>query len=154
MPIEYSFDPIDELGLDIPRNKRREALEVAAEFIRTEMLDYIGEGKSPVAGTPAKWAGLSKAYKEFKSGESSSAIANLELTGELLDSISFDSNSREVTITVADSQAAKAEGHLTGIYGDHMTGPPKPRKFMPLGDENFKRPILSKLKELLSEFED
>jgi len=153
MAIEYSFDPIEELDLDIPRNKRREALEAAAELIKTEMLDYIGAGKSPV--TNGKWERkLTDNYKKKKGEESSAKFSNLELTGEFLDSLIVDASSREVTISVGEDQQGKAEAFLTGQYGSGEMAGDYRREFMPQGNESFKRPILSKLKLLLSQFED
>lgn len=147
----YKFNPIKDLDLQIPKDKRREALQAAADLIKTEMLDYIGEGKSPVSG--GKWIrGLTKEYAKKKSEESSADFANLELSGDLLDSLSVEATSSSITIDVGSDQKNKAEGHLSGLYGEHSRI--RPRQFMPQGDETFKRSIISKLKDLLSDFED
>lgn len=147
----YKFNPIKDLDLQIPKDKRREALQAAADLIKTEMLDYIGEGKSPVSG--GKWIrGLTKEYAKKKSEESGADFANLELSGDLLDSLSVEATSSSITIDVGSDQKDKAEGHLSGLYGEHSRI--RPRQFMPQGDETFKRSIISKLKDLLSDFED
>lgn len=147
----YKFNPIKDLNLDIPRNKRKDALEAAADLIKTEMLDYIGEGKSPVSG--GKWVrGLTKKYAELKSHESSADFANLELSGALLDSLTVDATSSSIIIDVGDDQKDKAEGHLSGLYGEKSRI--RPRQFMPQDDQKFKRDILSKLRDLLSDYEE
>jgi hypothetical protein len=147
----YKFNPIKELDLEIPRSHRREAMEAAANYIREAMLDYIGEGKSPVSG--GKWVrSLTKEYAKLKSEESSAGFANLELSGDLLDSLIVESTTNSITIDVPSDQEGKAEGHLTGVYGDHSKSI-RPRQFMPQPGETFKRDILQGLKEILSEFE-
>lgn len=148
----YTFDVLDELGLEIPRNKRREALEAAAELLKVEMLDYIGSGKSPVSG--GKWVrSLTPAYAEQKAEDSSADFANLERTGDLLDSLTVEPKGQALVIDVGEDQYGKAEGHITGVYGEHSKRE-RPRQFMPQGEETFKRDIMRKLKEVLAEFED
>ena len=147
----YKFNPIKELDLDIPRDKQAEALAAAAEYLKEIMLDYIGEGKSPVSG--GKWVrGLTKEYLKRKGEESSVDFANLELSGDLLDSLTVDTNGNKIVIDVADDQRDKAEGHLTGLYGEKSRI--RPRQFMPQGDGEFKKDVMKKLRELLEEYED
>lgn len=147
----YKVDLISELGLEIPKSRRREANEAAAEYLKEAMLEYIGEAKSPVAG--GKWTrSLTPGYKAKKGELSSSDFANLELTGEMLDSLSVDANSKSITVDVAQDQYGKAEGHNTGLYG--KSSRIRPRQFMPQGNETFKKSIMQGLKEILSEFED
>ncbi len=148
----YVFDPIKELDLDIPRSKRREALETAASFLKEAVLEYIGDAKSPVAG--GKWIRrLEPAYREKKIEESGVDFANLELTGDLLDSLSAQVNRGKVVFDVAEDEYGKAEGNLTGIYGENSKKV-KPRQFLPQGKETFKKSILEDLKALLQEYED
>jgi hypothetical protein len=147
----YKLKLFDELELDIPRNNRAEALEAAADFIKTEMLDYIGDGVSPVTGRA--WAGLSKEYAARKTEQSSSNSANLELTGHLLDGLTVEVSGNSIVIDVDESDYGKAEGHITGIYGNHSKKV-KRRKFMPQDGESFTGAIMRDLKKVLSEFED
>lgn len=154
MSIEFEFDPFDATDTDRPRRISRSLLNDAAELIKIEMLSYIGEGKSPLSG--GRWKkSLSKGYKARKQEESDASFANLELTGDLLDSLSVEPTRRgTIKISIPDEQEPKAEGNLIGSYG----GSPNPnnaREFMPapsLGiDKPFKRQILQKLKSLLTE---
>lgn len=148
----FKIDVLDELDIKIPRSKRREALEAAAETLKTAMLDYIGEGNTPVSG--GRWIrSLTRKYAEKKSEESSVDFANLELTGELLDSISVDVKGSKLIIDVDPDQYGKAEGHITGEYGKHWKKR-KPRQFMPQGNEKFKRDIMQQVKDTLMDFED
>jgi hypothetical protein len=148
----YVFDPIKELELDIPRSKRREALETAASFLKEAVLEYIGDAKSPVAG--GKWIRrLEPSYREKKIEESGVDFANLELTGDLLDSLDVDVNKGKVIFDVSEDEYRVAEGHISGIYGENSKKV-KPRQFLPQGKETFKKSILEDLKALLQEYED
>lgn len=148
----YELDIFEELSIEVPKSKRKEALEVAAETLKNLMLDYIGEGKSPVSG--GKWVrGLTPEYAKIKEEFSSADFSNLEKTGEFLDSLTVEPDGNALLIDVGEDQYGKAEGHITGIYGEHSKRE-RPRQFMPQGEQTFKRDIMRKLKEALAEFED
>ena len=151
----YKFNPIDDLGLDIPARNRKAAMEAAAEYLKEAMLDYIGDGKSPVAN--GKWTrSLTKAYLARKGEESSAGFANLELSGDFLDSLSVEADRNKIIIDVGDDQEGKAEAFLTGQYGSGDMRKDYRREFMPTKEsgKKFKGDILSNLKKLLSEYEE
>lgn len=149
---KYKFNPIAEFGLDIPQRNKKAAMEAAAEYIKEAMLDYIGDGKTPVAN--GKWTrSLTKAYLARKGEESSVDFANLELSGDLLDSLMIEADGNQIIIDVPEEEKGKAEGHLTGLYGENAKKP-RPRQFMPQPGEKFRKEILSNLKKLLSDFEE
>lgn len=147
----WKFKPLEELGIEIPRGARREALEAAAEYIRTAMLDYIGSGTSPVSG--GKWVrSLTKEYAAKKGEESSAGFANLELSGDLLDSLTVEAISgTTITVDVGSDERDKAEGHLTGLYGKNSRI--RPRQFMPQDNQRLKKDILQGVKDILKEYE-
>ena len=147
----YTLDVFKELNLEIPKDKQKEALQAASEFIKETMLDYIGEGKSPVSG--GKWVrSLSPEYKKKKLEESGVDFSNLELTGGFLDKLSVDVSGSKIVIDVDADDYGRAEGFITRQYGE--SSKIKKRQFSPQKGESFKKQILSDLKELLSEFED
>ena len=150
----WKFKPLEELGIEIPRGARREALEAAADYIRTAMLDYIGEGKSPVSGF-GKFPGYTKNYKDFKKGESSASTVNLELSGEMLDALDARVTGSTISVNVyGDAELeGKAEGNNLGTYGqaDPIRG--KARRFIPVGSEKLKKDILQGVKDILKEYE-
>ena len=147
----YKIDILKELDLSIPKDKQAEALRTAAEFLKETMLDYIGDGKSPVQG--GKWIkSLSPEYKKKKLKESGVDFSNLELTGGFLDKLSVEPKGSKIVIDVDPDDYGRAEGFITGQYGE--SSKTKPRQFSPQGSESFKKQILSDLKELLQEFED
>lgn len=148
---KFTFDPIKELDLNIPRKNRKDALEEAAAYLREVMLEYASEGKSVVSG--GKWIKtLTPGYARKKGEESSVTFANLELSGHLLDNLGVDVSGRGLTIDVDPEDYGKAEGHLTGEYGKNSRI--RPRQFMPQPGETFKSTILSDLKKILRDFEE
>lgn len=107
----YDFDPEEETGIRVPKSKRGEALEAVAEYVKESVLSTVGEGKTPVEGGSWKRS-LSKAYKKKKGEVSSSNFANLELHGDLLDSLDVvKKRGSTLRLTVAESQMDKADGH-------------------------------------------
>jgi len=151
----YKFDPFEETGIEVPKNKRAEALEVVASFLKEQMLLYIGEGVSPLS--QGKWKrGLTKDYKEIKGQESSATFANLELSGEFLSSLIVEPEKNKIIIDVAEDQEGKAEAFLTGQYGKGKMEDDYRREFMPTDDngKSFKRDILKNIKEILQEYEE
>lgn len=149
----FKFDPIDELGIEVPKNKQKEALEEVATYLQEELLSYYGDANSPVSG--GHWTRkLTKAYKELKGEQSSSDIANLELTGDLLDSFTVEADGSKIVVDVGSDQYGKAEGHITGQYGDGKMKKDYRRQFIPQKNETFKRQIISNIRRILKEYED
>lgn len=143
---------LDQLGLDIPKEKQREALERAADFIKEQILSRTADGKTSVAGGHWKRT-LSPEYKKRKAEESGVAYANLELHGDLLDALEVRPEGGRIRIEVGADQAAKAEGNLLGSYG-RSPDPEKAREFMPhVRGQRLHKEIMDGLKDLLSEFE-
>jgi hypothetical protein len=126
-----------------PTNKsiaKREAGEVVIDGI----LDNLGSAKTPVSGGRYK-SSLSSEYRERKGDGLGSPIANLELTGAMLDSLTFQSKTGGIEVGIFDSsQAPKAYNHQRG---DTLPT----RQFLPESGQKFKRNIESELKSLIKE---
>ncbi len=151
---KFSLNPFDELGINVPRATKKQALDEAKDYIRDAMLGYIGKGKSPVDG--GKWRKpLTKDYALIKGAESSAVFANLELTGELLDSLEFKVKGNQIIIEVPKDQEGKAEGHLTGQYGSgKMKRKDYAREFMPVDGEKLNESIMRGVKKILDGYND
>lgn len=148
MPINKSkVTKILDLDLDgIPRDMREEAKAEVMDFLKEQMLADFGEATSPVTGRAFKK--LSKAYAEYKAGESSSVMPNMELTGEMLDALEVvDKGGSKLEVGWWDEeQAVKAHGHTTGHDGD----PNYPvRKLIPTPDEDFRSGIMREIDAIL-----
>jgi hypothetical protein len=149
----FTFDPISELEIEVPRNARRDAREAVASYLQEELLNYIGDARSPVSGGVWK-RNLTPDYAKEKAHESGAKFANLELSGEMLDSLSVEVRGSKVVIDLGKDQYGKAEGHITGQYGDGKMKKDYRRQFIPQGDESLKRSITANIKRILREFED
>lgn len=149
----YTFDPIAELDIEVPRNKRNAAREEVASYLKEALLEFIGDGRSPVSG--GVWRkNLTPDYLKEKRKESGVRFANLELSGEMLDSLTVEVKRGKVVIDLAKDQYDKAEGHITGQYGAGNMKKDYRRQFVPQGEEGFKRQIESNIKRILREYEE
>lgn len=125
--VKYDFNPFGSnyANVKVSGDKRKEILEDLKDFIKVRILEDVGEGISPVTGK--QWAGLSKEYKKKKAKEAGNTKANLELFGEMLDSLDVIDFGNGLRVTVSDDQMAKADGH------NNFSGKSKlpERKFIP-----------------------
>lgn len=152
--VAFEFNPFKETGIKVPKDKKEEAQSRIQDFVKEQVLSYVGEGKSPVQGGPWKRS-LSPEYKKEKSKVSSATFANLELSGDTLDSLDVRAvNSETISLEIANkAQAGIAEGNNIGSYG----GAPdesKARRFIPLKGETFKKPIIDGIKKILRDYGD
>jgi hypothetical protein len=148
--IYYKFDPWEVLGIEKPKTGSREARQEMADFLHTEILDYVGSGKSPVAGGAWKRS-LSKEYKKRKADFSSDLFANMELTGDMLDSLQVVATpDGMIEVRIKGKNAAKADGHNNHSGKSRLP----PREFIPKQDQHFKRSIESGMRDIAREFLD
>jgi len=146
----YEFDPLK--GSDVPKKEKPKALEEIAQFVKEQVLSYIGDGKSPVSGGNWKKS-LTKEYKKIKGQESSVNFANLELSGDLLDALDVVVKSNgKLSLEVSGDQAGKAEGNNIGSYG-RDPNPKNARRFIPLSGETLKKQIVDGIKDIIQDYE-
>jgi hypothetical protein len=147
--IFFEFDPFEIAGTDRPASNVREAKQRIADLVLEEVLNYVGKASSPVSGE--SWqASLSPAYKKYKAKHSSSTKANMELFGDMLDSLEcVVSSNGKIQLRIQGSQAAKADGH-----NNHSGDSSLPqRRFIPDEGQTFKQDIIEKIKTVLSDYE-
>ena len=146
--VQFEIDPFEELGLEPPEraSDRKAALREAAEFINESILSRVGEATSPVAGR-GKFKKLTRDYAELKAEESGSPIANLELSGEMLDALKSTVKGNKIVTGITGSQAGKADGH-NNFSGDSRL---PERRFIPKAEdgETYKKDILAGIREIL-----
>lgn len=121
-----------------------------AEYVKSEILDYVSRGKSPVSGH-GNFVKYDEEYKKFKSQYSSSSIVNLELTGSMLDSLEYkiDGNSIEFGI-FESSETGKADGH-----NNHSGDSSLPtRRFIPKDNERFVHEIENEIDSILDGYRE
>ena len=144
MPINKSkVTKILELDLEgIPQDMREDAKAEVMDFLREQMLADLGEATSPVTGRAFRK--LSKDYAEYKAGESSSVIPNMELTGSMLDALGvLDKGGSKIEIGWFDpDEAVKAFNHTVGD-----TVPKRP--LIPAPDDDFRPGIMKEIQAIL-----
>lgn len=150
--VAYEFDPFEELGIKPPKSAadRREALDRIAELVKTNVLEYVGKGASPVSGGGWK-KGLSPEYKKLKLKESGVGFSNMELTGDLLDALEVvKKRGNKLSLQIEGPEAPKADGH-----NNHSGDSKLPeRLFIPREGMKFKRDIMSDMKRILEEYKE
>ena len=153
MPINKSkVTKILDLDLDgIPASLREDAKAEVMDFLKEQMLADLGEAVSPVTGRAFRK--LSKDYAEYKAGESSSVMPNMELTGAMLDALEVvDKGGSKIEVGwFEEEQAAKAHGHNTGHDG--QKGYPV-RKLIPEPKEDFRGGILKEINSILNGYRE
>jgi phage gpG-like protein len=156
MPItesETSFEFELPNAENIPESVRDQVLEEIAEFLRDSILDYVGEGKSPVAGGRYR-STLNKDYADREKG--GDTMANLDLNGDMLNALEYRIEDDKVIVGIFDEdQAIKSYAHNTGYEG-HPTleGKGYIRQFIPKEDQLLKAEIIRGVKRIIEEYLD
>lgn len=142
----FEFDPFEDLGLDPPQDPT-DALAEIADYVKTEILLFVGQGESPVEGGDWKRS-LSPEYKKIKEKISGATFANLELTGDMLDSLEAKVVDGKIQVGIWDqSQVPKAYNHNVG---DTL---PR-RQFIPEQGQGFVSSIQQGMKDIAESFMD
>lgn len=115
-------------------------------FLVEQILGSVSGQESPVSGE--KWPALSKDYKAFKKGEGAAPVANMELTGDMLNSLTFRPTNKGVEVGFFGDQADKADGHNKLSGRENNT--PK-RRFLPSEGQSFKSDIQSGIDSIIAE---
>jgi hypothetical protein len=145
--VSFEFDPFKETGVDLPEGAdREEVLQEIADVILDETKSYMGNANSPVAGY-GKFPKLSKGYKKYKIGQGGSGQPDLELFGDMKDSMEVSIRGSKVKIKITGKEGDKADGHCN--FSGESSLPL--RRFIPNAedDETFKAPILAKIKKII-----
>lgn len=143
--VRYEFDVFDATGAELPEGAdKADTLDEAATFLREQVIAYMGNENSPVAGHGA-FPKLSKEYARRKREAGHPAVPNLEFDGDLKDSIEVYSKGNRLVIEVTGDEGAKADGHCN--HSGDSTLPL--RRFIPDDGEQFKRPILEGIARII-----
>ena len=149
--IRFEFDPFDWVDdIELTNSERRKLEPEIKDYILKEILNKVAEGKSPVAGY-GKFKKLDKDYIKIKKAEGGTVLSgggsNLELQGDLLESVKIVKQGSKLVLTVSKSQEGKADGH-NNFSGESEL---PLRRFIPnaADEETFKRDIINGVKELI-----
>jgi hypothetical protein len=132
----------------IPKDKRDRAKRDVGEFVVNSILDRVGEGKSPVGKERTYFKKLNRDYaKREKGGDT---LPNLELFGDMLDSLKFEDHKAGIEVGIfEEKQAPKAFNHNTV---KSKSNPLPKRKFIPDPNGKFRRDIESGIRDILGEY--
>jgi hypothetical protein len=125
--------------------KNRIKDEVGSYLVEQTLLS-VADAKSPISGE--SWdKKLTKEYKAKKVDEGGSPIANLEVTGDMLSALDFESTKDGIKIGVFGNQAPKADGH-NNLSGDSSL---PTRRFLPDEGQDYKTDIESGVEEIIND---
>lgn len=134
---------------------RKEAANEVGQFLVDYILDKVGESASPVDKGIYK-PSLTKDYKKVKSEISGNTQANMELFGDMLDSLEYTVKDGKVEVGIFDKdQAAKAYGHNTGFKGHpnaKMRGNKYKRQFIPSKSKNFNKEAREEINRIIDDY--
>jgi len=124
--------------------------EEVGNYIVEQILEDASNSRSSVSGK--LWKGLSKDYKAEKAKISGSLKANLELHGNMLDSLTFKKYRDGIEVGFFDkNEAQKADNHNKFSSKSKKTKLPK-RQSIPKKNENFRKSILNEIDAIKEEF--
>jgi len=141
--VKYVFDPIGDLKIV----NKQAVLEEISDLIKDEILAHVSDGKSPVEGE-GTFKKLNKDYaKKEKFGDTN---PNLDLTGDMLDSLTVRPNKGKIEVFVEGGSKlmrGKVEGH--NQHDSSLTPKIRKRRFIPDENQTFKRGIMRTIKDIL-----
>lgn len=111
-----------------------------------QILQRVSSRKSPITGesfTPL----TSKDYKKEKKNAGLSAVADLEFSGKMLDSLDYKIDGDDITIGVFGEAAPRADGH-NNLSGDSSL---PERRFLPGKGEGFVPAIQKQLDRIIAD---
>lgn len=103
-------------GLKIPEAAKTQIKRDVGDYLIEQITKSAGRARSPVAGE--SWqATLSPEYAKKKKAEGLPAKANMEESGDLLDSLTFEETESGIELGWFGAEAGKADGH-NNLSGD------------------------------------
>ena len=130
----------------MPNQLRDQVTRQIGEFVVDQVLERVGQGKSPLQGTPT-WRKLNPIYaEEQKAGD---RTPNLDLTGEMLNGLTYKSDGNSIEVGFFDDAGSdvlgKAEGHNQHLGEGNLPL----RRFIPNDNEEFYTPIRNGIKDII-----
>lgn len=144
--LSSTIDLSEELK-GLSKQDRLSALDEIGEFLVEQTLVNAAESESIVKGEKIP-ALSSKPYKLKKRDEVGNTRANLELTGEMLDSVDYKASGNSVTIGVYGEAALRADGH-NNFSGKSSL--PK-RRIFPSEGQEYKPSIQKEISKIISDY--
>lgn len=137
------------MGLDslpIPESVKTQVREDVGQFLIESILKSVSDGKSPIEGE--SWPKLSKKYKARKEAEGLPGVANMEESGDMLDSLMFKKSDDGVELGFFGAEAPKADGH--NKFSGKENNTPQ-RRFLPGEGESFSEEIQTGAQKIIAD---
>ncbi len=140
------IDLFSDLDQKLPEDLKQKVAEDVGNYLKEQVLLSVSQSKSPISGGKFKPT-LSPAYAKEKVQFGARAIANLELTGEMLDQLDFEVTKDGLEFGIFGDSAPRADGH------NNFSGASKlpQRKFLPEAGEAFKAEIKREAERLIND---
>lgn len=137
-----------DLEIDhLPADVQADIIEDVGTYLVEQTLLATSGAKSPVSGE--SFPALKRSYKQLKEAQGGAPEANLELTGEMNDALTFEAVDGGLEIGFFGDQAPKADGH--NKFSGKENGAPQ-RRFLPGEGQNYKREIQSGVEQIIKEY--
>lgn len=138
-----SLDFFGDLDFELPTDAKEELKESLGEFIKEQVLLRVGEVSSPVSGE--SFPALSSKYKKKKASEGLTPKANLEASGNMLDSLDYRVTKDGIEIGIFGGLAPQADGH------NNFSGKSQipQRRFLPAEGQQFKQDIQREIDRMI-----
>lgn len=130
----------------LTKAQRKEVLDQIGELLVEQILDYVGDQKSPVTGS--SFRPLSIEYARRKKEEVGNTKANLDLFGDMLSAVDYKIRDDKIEIGVFGPEAPKADGH-NNISGDSKI---PTRRFIPIEGQTFAPEIKSLIEQTVDAY--
>jgi len=132
------------MGLN--KAQKKEVLDQIGELLVEQILEAVGDQKSPVTGNAFR--PLSLEYARRKKEEVGNTKANLDLFGDMLQSVDYRVLDDKIEIGVFGSEAPKADGH------NNLSGESKipTRRFIPAQGQTFTQEIKALVRATVDEY--
>lgn len=148
--VSYTMDLKKDLE-KIPRKDRKAAAEKIAKLIKSQILSYTKEAKSPVKGGAYTSTLTNKKYRDLKRRTKGTTRANLRLKESMLSNLKSKAKGTKIVVKIEGSRkdVAKAAGHNNGDYNGGVV-----RQFIPddTKRQSFKKPIIDKINKIISSY--
>ncbi len=129
---------------NLSQRKRPSLKRDIGNFIIEQITETVAKEKSPIASEG--WPKLSKSYAAIKQELNGNKKANMELEGDMLDSLTFKPTGDGIKVGFFDDEAAKADGH--NKFSGRTNNAPK-RRFLPKTGQSFK--FDSEIQEIITD---
>jgi len=144
----FTFNPFKIAGVspnDLTASQRKSVIKEVKDFVIEEVLTRVGGGQSTAKGEKS-FKILSKDYAKAQKG--GNRKPNLELTGDMLDSLTVKQDGNKLTLSVSKTENNKAEGH--NQLGSKSSPLPR-RRFIPAQKQGFKKEINAEIASIVND---